>query len=145
MKKQIAKQAKITSTNTLKTLSDFPKPIYPKPHSNLDWSTIVSNKGETRAEHILRHTIPNCNRKSHGIFNGNPNTMVNTAWAHKQSISPTSDGMGGAIYNIPYKNAGYESGYINTGATLDYITIITRENSLDLITAFPSSGNYQVY
>ncbi len=57
MKKQIAKQAKITSTNTLKTLSDFPKPIYPKPHSNLDWSTIVSNKGETRAEHILRHTI----------------------------------------------------------------------------------------
>ena len=53
-----------------------------------------------------------------------------------------SDGMGGTIYNIPYKNAGYESGYINTGATMDYITIITKENSNELISAFPSFGNY---
>ena len=35
-----------------------------------------------------------------------------------------------------------ESGYINTGATMDYITIITMENSNDLIAAFPSFGNY---
>ena len=103
----------------------------------------MSKKGENRVEHILRHTIPNGNRRSHGVFNGNPITMVNTAWAHRQLISPSSDGMGGTIYNIPYKNAGYESGYINTGATLNYITIITRENSLALITAFPSLGDYQ--
>ena len=38
----------------------------------LDWDTIVSRKGETRTEHIFRHTIPNSNRKSHGVFNGNP-------------------------------------------------------------------------
>ncbi len=143
MKKEITEQSKIISPNTLKALSDFPKTIYIKPNNNLDWIAIVSKKGENRVEHILRHTIPNGNRRSHGVFNGNPITMVNTAWAHRQLISPSSDGMGGTIYNIPYKNAGYESGYINTGATLNYITIITRENSLALITAFPSLGDYQ--
>ena len=143
MKKEITEQSKIISPNTLKALSDFPKTIYIKPNNNLDWIAIVSKKGENRVEHILRHTIPNGNRRSHGVFNGNPITMVNTAWAHRQLISPSSDGMGGTIYNIPYKNAGYERGYINTGATLNYITIITRENSLALITAFPSLGDYQ--
>lgn len=144
MKKKITEQAKIISTNTLKSLSDFPKTIYINPNNNLDWIAIVSKNGETRVDHILRHTIPNANRKSHGVFHGNPFTMVNIAWAHRQLISPSSDGMGGTIYNIPYKNAGYESGYINTGATLNYITIVTRENSLDLITAFPSLGDYKV-
>lgn len=40
------------------------------------------------------------------------------------------------------KNAGYESGYINTGAQMDYITIVTLDESTDLITAFPSFGDY---
>ena len=143
MKKEITEQSKIISPNTLKALSDFPKTIYIKPNNNLDWIAIVSKKGENRVEHILRHTIPNGNRRSHGVFNGNPITMVNTAWAHRQLISPSSDGMGGTIYNIPYKNAGYESGWGENRGTLNYITIITRENSLALITAFPSLGDYQ--
>lgn len=144
MEKEITEQSKIISTNTLKALSDFPKTIYIKPNNNLNWIAIVSKKGETRVDHILRHTIPNSDRKSHGVFNGNPITMINIAWENRQLISPSSDGMGGTIYNIPYKNAGYESGYINTGTTLNYITIVTRENSLDLITAFPSLGDYKV-
>ena len=41
-----------------------------------------------------------------------------------------------------FPNAGYESGFINTGAQMDYITIVTMENSAELITAFPSFGNY---
>ena len=53
--------------------------------------------------------------------------MVNTAWKQRHSVNPISDGMGGSIYNIPYKDAGYESGYINTGVKLDYITIITKD------------------
>ena len=97
MKKEITEQSKIISPNTLKALSDFPKTIYIKPNNNLDWIAIVSKKGENRVEHILRHTIPNGNRRSHGVFNGNPITMVNTAWAHRQLISPSSDGMGGTI------------------------------------------------
>lgn len=118
-------------------------PIIMKNKELLDWDTIVSKKGETRTEHIIRHTIPNSNRKSHGVFNGNPIDMVNTAWKQRHSVNPISDGMGGSIYNIPYKDAGYESGYINTGVKLDYITIITKEKSAVLITAFPSLGNYK--
>lgn len=143
MKKEIRKRTNIISENTLKTISSSLKPNYIKSNNNLDWNAIVSKHGETRTDHILRHTIPNGNRKSHGVFNGNPITMVNTAWEHRHLIHPISDGMGGTIYNIPYKNAGYESGNINTGATLDYITIITMENNSALITAFPSLGNYQ--
>ena len=108
----------------------------------LNWDTIVSKKGENRIDHINRHGVPNMNRATHGVFNGNPVDMVNEAWEQRFLAEPISDGMGGTIYNIPYKNAGYESGYINTGATMDYITIITKENSNELISAFPSFGNY---
>ncbi len=68
--------------------------------------------------------------------------MVNNAWKQRGGVIPVEDGMGGYIYNIPYKNAGYESGFINTGAQMDYITIVTMKGKEDLITAFPSFGNY---
>lgn len=34
------------------------------------------------------------------------------------------------------------SGYVNTGAEMDYITIVVMDESNDLITAFPSFGDY---
>lgn len=64
--------------------------------------------------------------------------MVNSAWNKRNSIESISDGMGGSIYNIPYENAGYEGGYVNTGKQMEYITIVTMENSNDLVTAFGS-------
>lgn len=115
---------------------------YGKSSGKLDWDAIVSKKGETRVEHINRHAVPNISRETHGVFNGNPIDMVNDAWEQRHLVEPISDGMGGKIYNIPYKNAGYESGYINTGAQMDYITIVTMDESADLITAFPSLGDY---
>ena len=108
----------------------------------LNWDAIVSKKGETRVEHIKRHMVQNNSRETHSVFNGNPIDMVNDAWEQRHLVEPISDGMGGTIYNIPYKNAGYESGYINTGAQMDYITIVTLDESTDLITAFPSFGDY---
>ena len=122
--------------------SNLNKTNYGKSSENLNWDTIVSKKGENRIDHINRHAVPNMNRETHGVFNGNPVDMVNEAWEQRFLAEPISDGMGGTIYNIQYKNAGYESGYINTGATMDYMTIITMENSNDLIAAFPSFGNY---
>ena len=113
-----------------------------RPSEKLNWDAIVSKKGETRVDHINRHAVPNNSRETHGVFNGNPVDMVNEAWEQRHLVEPLSDGMGGKIYNIPYKNAGYESGYVNTGAQMDYITIITMEENTDLITAFPSFGNY---
>ena len=115
---------------------------YGKSSGKLDWNAIVSKKGETRVDHINRHAVPNISRETHGVFNGNPIDMVNDAWEQRHLVEPISDGMGGKIYNIPYKNAGYESGYINTGAQMDYITIVTMDESADLITAFPSFGDY---
>ncbi|MBO4980406.1 MAG: hypothetical protein J6C84_00695, partial [Lachnospiraceae bacterium] len=115
---------------------------YGKSSEKLNWDAIVSKKGETRVDHINRHAVPNNSRETHGVFNGNPIDMVNDAWEQRHLVEPISDGMGGTIYNIPYKNAGYESGYINTGAQMDYITIVTLDESADLITAFPSFGDY---
>lgn len=115
---------------------------YGKSSEKLNWDAIVSKKGETRVEHIKRHTVQNNSRETHSVFNGNPIDMVNDAWEQRHLVEPISDGTGGTIYNIPYKNAGYESGYINTGAQMDYITIVTLDESTDLITAFPSFGDY---
>lgn len=115
---------------------------YGKSSEKLNWDAIVSKKGETRVEHIKRHMVQNNSRETHSVFNGNPIDMVNDAWEQRHLVEPISDGMGGTIYNIPYKNAGYESGYINTGAQMDYITIVTLDESTDLITAFPSFGDY---
>ena len=108
----------------------------------LNWDKVVSNKGETRIDHINRHATPNPRRVSHGVFNGDPQTMVNDAWRNRGDITPIEDGVGGTIYNIPYKNAGYESGYNNTGQQMDYITIIVVTGTSDIISAFPSFGNY---
>ena len=131
--------------NDLKAGSEIKKiteTSYGKSSEKLNWDAIVSKKGETRVEHIKRHTVQNNSRETHSVFNGNPIDMVNDAWEQRHLVEPISDGMGGTIYNIPYKNAGYESGYINTGAQMDYITIVTLDESTDLITAFPFFGDY---
>ena len=126
----------------LRNVGDALETSYGKSSEKLNWDAIVSKKGETRVEHIKRHTVQNNSRETHSVFNGNPIDMVNDAWEQRHLVEPISDGMGGTIYNIPYKNAGYESGYINTGAQMDYITIVTLDESTDLITAFPSFGDY---
>ena len=108
----------------------------------LNWDIIVNKKGETRLEHISKHSIPNPSRKTHGVFNGDPQKIIEEAWNRKEDVQPISDGMGGDIYNIPFDNAGYESGYLNTGAKMHYVTIIVMEGTANIITAFPSFGNY---
>ncbi|MCQ2535119.1 MAG: hypothetical protein MJ172_11225 [Clostridia bacterium] len=85
---------------------------YGKSSGKLNWDTIVSKKGETRIEHINRHVVPNNSRETHGVFDGNPVDMVNDDWQQRGMVEPISDGMGGSIYNILYKNAGHESGYV---------------------------------
>lgn len=80
---------------------------------------------------------------SNCVFNGDPITLVEQAWNNRNTIEPFSDGMGGKIYNIPYQNAGYESGYKNRGAQMNYITIIVMDGSSDIIAAFPSFGDYR--
>ena len=108
----------------------------------LDWNSIVTKKGETRIAHVTKHTIPQPKRQSHGVFNDNAEKMVNAAWENRKGVKPIDDGMGGSIYNIPFANAGYESGINNTGEILNYITIITKRGTNQLIAAFPTNGIY---
>lgn len=50
--------------------------------------------------------------------------------------------MGGIIYNIPYPNAGYNTGYKNFGQEMNYVTIIVQDGTSKVWTSFPSFGNY---
>ncbi len=52
--------------------------------------------------------------------------------------------MGGEIYNISYKNAGYEGGANGSGAKLNYVTIVVEKGTNKIITAFPSNGTYGI-
>ena len=110
---------------------------------NLDWSN-TNNKGQTVLEHVQRHSQPNYQREMHGVFKGDAQGMIENAWANRSSGNPFSDGMGGTIYNIPYNGAGYNTGYANFGQQMNYITIVTKEGSSTVWTAFPSFGSYGV-
>ena len=81
---------------------------------------------------------------THTVFNNDPVTTTNNAWANKSDVTAIDDGMGGEIYNIPYENAGYEGGNSGTGAQQDYVTIVVENGTNKLITAFPSNGTYGV-
>ena len=59
------------------------KTSYGKSSEKLNWDAIVSKKGETRVEHIKRHTVQNNSRETHSVFNGNPIDMVNDAWEQR--------------------------------------------------------------
>ena len=118
-------------------------PLSNLPSEHLNWERMISKKGETRLDHINKHSVPNPQRLSHGVFNENSKDIIDAAWKNKGDIMPIDDGMGGKIYNIPYQNAGYESGSKNTGAQMNYVTIIVMDGTNDLITAFPSFGTYK--
>lgn len=109
---------------------------------DLDWDFVVSKKGETRVEHVKRHLTPMNTREIHGVFYGDPLTIINEAWSQRGKSKKVIEKNGGLIYNIPYENAGYESGYKNTGAQLDYVTIVVMKNTSQIVTAFPSDGEY---
>lgn len=68
--------------------------------------------------------------------------MVEQAWANRAAGTSVSDGMGGIIYNIPYKNAGYQSGYTNFGQQMDYLTIVIKDGTSTVWSAFPSFSNH---
>lgn len=107
----------------------------------LDW-TNTNRKGQTALEHVQKHGTPDYQREMHGVFNGDAKTVIEDAWSNRANAKIVSDGMGGTIYNIPYQNAGYNTGFVNFGQQMDYVTIIVKDNSSTVWTAFPSFGDY---
>jgi hypothetical protein len=96
--------------------------------------------GETRFEHVAGHAADDLSIAYQGVFYGEPTEVINDAWASKGSITPTTEN-GVDIYRVPYSNAGYQGRYAGQGKNLDYVTIITRAGTNQIITGYPSSGN----
>jgi RHS repeat-associated protein len=111
----------------------------------LDWS-LVSNKGETRQDHVGEHGDNNLQKREQGVFNGDPVATTNDAWriAQETGIQPIPSGNGVDIYVVPYPDAGYMGGYGGQGQTLDNVTIMTKSGTNELITAFPGNGSPKV-
>lgn len=105
---------------------------------NLDWS-IKSKIGETRIEHVNKHSKNDLQKKHHGVFYGNPIDVVNKAWAKKGKMNPITQG-NVQLYHIPYPNAGYAGGYAGQGQNLNYVTIVIKKDTNKIITAYPSAG-----
>ncbi len=108
---------------------------------DLDW-TNTNRKGQTVFDHVQKHAKPNYQREMHGVFKGDVQTIIEEAWANRANAKVVSDGMGGTIYNIPYQNVGYNTGYINFGQQMNYVTIVVQEGTSKIWTAFPSFGDY---
>ena len=71
-----------------------------------------------------------------------PITAATSVWTNRANAKFVSDGMGGTIYNIPYPNVGYNTGYINFGQEMNYVTIVVKDGTSTVWTAFPSFGDY---
>ncbi len=110
-------------------------------NDKLDWSN-VDRKGRTALEHVQKHGAPNFQRELHGVVRGDVKTTFENAWSNRINAKIISDGMGGTIYNIPYQNVGYNTGYVNFGQQMNYITIVVKEGTSTVWTAFPSFGDY---
>ena len=118
--------------------SDVYRTAYSTNNNNLDWS-IKSQFGETRIQHVNQHMVNNLQKPNHGIFYGNATNTISKAWASKGNVNAISSG-GAAIYNIPYANAGYAGGYAGQGRTLNYVTIVVKTGTNQIITGYPSAG-----
>jgi len=117
-------------------LTDCPK----KQKEELDWSIIKKKTGETREEHVKLHGVNDLQKKEHGVFYGDPVATTNNAWANKGSVQPVTSG-GTDVYHIPMGNTGYAGGYGGQGQNLNYVTVVTRKDTNQIITAYPSAGS----
>ncbi len=105
-------------------------------NSGLDWS-IVSKTGETRPVHVGKHMIDDKSKPKHGIFNNNAVNTINNAWGNRGQGQVIHKGSTDE-YVIPCANAGTEGGSNGDGSVLDYVRIITRAGTNQIITGFPS-------
>ncbi len=102
----------------------------------LNYSTL-NRKGQTADKHIMDHARNNLQKEKHGVFYGNPIETTNKAWENRASGTMVREG-DMDVYFIPYQNAGYQGGYSGQGENLNYMRIVTKKNSSEIITSYPS-------
>jgi hypothetical protein len=112
--------------------------------SPLDWS--IKAEGETRASHVKLHEANDVTKVEHGVFYGDSVLVINEVWNTKGSASPVlrDYARGTDTWILERPNAGYRGGMRGQGENLDFVTIITRINSNQLITGFPSGRGLKV-
>jgi len=113
------------------------------PSDPLDWS-IVSKSGETRTQHIRGHEANNLQKPQQGVFYGDGVRALNDAWNANPVRNPTTTYKGVDLYIFRKPNAGYSGGYRGQGENLNWVTIITKQGSNQLITGFPSGRGIRV-
>jgi hypothetical protein len=108
------------------------KPMY---HKQLDF-------GKDRIGHIIKeHGVLDLSKLEQGIFREDAIQTTITAWgrAAKLGLKPISTNRAD-YYVIPLENAGFSGGTIGeTGTQLNFVTIITKPSSSEIITSFPTT------
>lgn len=116
------------------------KTSYGKSSEKLGWDAVVSKKtGETRVEHVKLHESNDLTKQSHGVFYGNSQNTINSAWQNKSKGIKISEG-NTDMYIIPHENAGYAGGFGGQRNNLNTVTIITQKGTNNIITGFPGNG-----
>ena len=91
---------------------------------------------EAQILHIKKHNKDNLYKSKHSVFNVDIMDVIDYFYENDFESVP---GSGCDIYNIYYKNAGYEGGYDGDGHIQDYVTILTTPgNKEEIITMYPS-------
>jgi len=121
---------------------------YDSVNEPLDWDKVVKekgpNKGETRTQHVEKHQQNDLQKPEHGVFYGDAKDTINKAWENRAEGTMTrKPGSGTDEYVIPYPNAGYAGGYKGQRENLNYVSIVTKEGTSQIITGFP--GNTTKY
>jgi hypothetical protein len=105
----------------------------------LNWSGSVPATGQSRIDHIKDHGGNDLDKKLQGVFHKDPVKTVDYAWSKKGNMKPITQN-GRDIYHIPYKNVGFQGGINGTYKDLNFVTIVTKSGTNELVTAYPSYG-----
>ena len=92
-----------------------------------------------RVIHIKKHEKNNLSKDIHGVFNYDAEMLLDYAMKNKKEkiTRYTED-----IYQIPYKNCGYQGGKYGDGHSYDYITLVLFPETENIITMFPSDKKF---
>ena len=104
----------------------------------LDWSR-TNPDGETAEEHVRLHAMNDTSKPLHGVFNGDPISTTNDAWARVQAngVQPLSRGARD-VYTVPMDRVvGWEGGSAGSGSPLTNVVIVVERNTTQVVTAFP--------
>jgi curved DNA-binding protein CbpA len=115
------------------------------PPSGLNWNRI-DGKGQSAAEHIINgHGNLDMQRIKQGVFNADPISTTNKAWAvaQAQNIQPTTVGQRD-FYVVPMHNVGYQGGYSGQGKRCDHVTLVVQTGTNVVITSYPSAPTINI-